>query len=216
MRVAVQASDEAAKLRDAVHAEQLEMFKERRASKTVISFFRYIHMKNFKFSATLSIQKWYRAYLPLLRARIMIRGFLHLQAFVRAYNVRSKNPEKVSAALRSIRLANSRALANPVLSLGRQTDGKSRKLLNCSLFAQITADSTDFILIFFLNISVSCAARFAERKNDFPAFESLSNVGAFDAIIAEVLRCICKASNRTLNNSHDSLFVCLYYTFSSI
>ena len=135
MRVAVLKNTEAARCRESIRAEQRVMFNERRASKTIISFFRYFRMKNEKITATLSLQKWYRAYLPLLRARIMIRGFLRLQAFMRAYNVRSKNSEKVSAVLRSIRLANSRALANPVLSLGRQTDGKWNTLFNYSILA---------------------------------------------------------------------------------
>ena len=54
-------------------------FKVNRASKKISVFFKNISMKKSRMIATLALQKWYRAYLPLLRARIMIRGFLRLQ-----------------------------------------------------------------------------------------------------------------------------------------
>ena len=103
-------------------------FKENRASKKISSFFRNIRMKNIRFMATLSLQKWYRAYRPLLRIRVMVRGFVRLQAFYRAYKIRSKNSQKVTAVLKKILMAESKALSNPTLSMGRQTDGKT-----CSL-----------------------------------------------------------------------------------
>jgi IQ calmodulin-binding motif len=100
-------------------------FKENRASKKISSFFRNIRMKNVRAMATLSLQNWYRAYRPLLRIRVMVRGFLRLQAFYRAYKIRSKNSQKVNALLKKILLAESKAISNPTLSMGKQTDGKT-------------------------------------------------------------------------------------------
>lgn len=100
-------------------------FKENRASRKITVFFRDIRMKNVRVMATLSLQNWFRAYRPLLRIRVMVRGFLRLQAFYRAYKIRSKNSQKVKAVLKKILLAESKALLNPTLSMGKQTDGKT-------------------------------------------------------------------------------------------
>lgn len=114
----------AAKMQSSRSLQNRLDFKENRASKKISSFFREIRMKNVRVMATLSLQKWYRAYRPLLRVRVMIRGFLRLQAFYRACKIRSKNSNKVNAVLKKILSAESKALCNPTLSMGRQTDGK--------------------------------------------------------------------------------------------
>ena len=72
------------KLSTKVTADESRLnFIQNRASKKIVSFFRRIHLNRLIVKATLSLQKWFRAYLPLLRARILNRGFKRLQ--VRTY-----------------------------------------------------------------------------------------------------------------------------------
>ena len=78
-RQAVLRRSQAAHSRATKCIEQQLNFKINRASKKVSGFFKNISMKKNRMIATLVLQKWYRAYLPLLRARVMIRGFLRLQ-----------------------------------------------------------------------------------------------------------------------------------------
>ena len=78
-RQAVQRKSTAVLSRATKIIERQSSFKVNRASKKISAFFKNISMKKSRMIATLTLQKWYRAYLPLLRARIMIRGFLRLQ-----------------------------------------------------------------------------------------------------------------------------------------
>ena len=78
-RQAVQRKSTAVLSRATKIIERQLSFKVNRASKKISAFFKNISMKKSRMIATLTLQKWYRAYLPLLRARIMIRGFLRLQ-----------------------------------------------------------------------------------------------------------------------------------------
>ena len=72
------------KLSTKVTADESRLnFIQNRANKKIVSFFRRIHLNRLIVKATLSLQKWFRAYLPLLRARILNRGFKRLQ--VRTY-----------------------------------------------------------------------------------------------------------------------------------
>ena len=69
---------------------------------------------------------------PLLRCRKLCRGFRRLQAVVRARHVRAHNKAKVNAALKRIQLAEQRALADPSLRLGKQTQMALHTLQSCS------------------------------------------------------------------------------------
>ena len=60
-------------------------FIEKRSKKRLVIFFRNILSNRFCLKATLSLQKWFRAYLPLIRARVLIRGFKRLQVLNAVY-----------------------------------------------------------------------------------------------------------------------------------
>jgi len=76
---------------------------------------------NLRNGAVSTIARWFRAMRPLLRCRKLRRGFLRLQAVIRARMIRSDNKPKVIAVLLRIQLAEQRALADPSLRLGKQT-----------------------------------------------------------------------------------------------
>ena len=158
---------------NSLRAKNQLIFIQNRASKKIVSFFKSVQRYRLCLRATLSLQKWFRAYTPLMRARILNRGFkrlqvrtlykiyilrlllssagtsttlfavhwkwqsffyflrvyfhffIYLQAFFRAYKLRTVSNVKVSNALKRIKVANSRAVGNPLLRLGKQTEGSS-------------------------------------------------------------------------------------------
>lgn len=78
-RQAVLRKSQAAQSRATMRIKEQLNFKINRARKKILGFFKNVSMRKNRMIATLVLQKWYRAYLPLQRARIMIRGFLRLQ-----------------------------------------------------------------------------------------------------------------------------------------
>jgi hypothetical protein len=82
------------------------------------------------------IVRWFRAYHPLLRIRKMKRGFQRLQALYRAYSVRARNSAKVMEMLRKIKEAEERAIADPTLILGRQTQVALQVLQSSKMISQ--------------------------------------------------------------------------------
>ena len=83
-RQAVQRKSQAVLARATKLIEQQLKVEANSASKKISRFFKNISMRKSRMTATLILQKWYRAYLPLLRARIMTRGFLRLQVCYRS------------------------------------------------------------------------------------------------------------------------------------
>ena len=64
---------------NSLRAKNQLIFIQNRASKKIVSFFKSVRRYRLCLRATLSLQKWFRAYTPLMRARILNRGFKRLQ-----------------------------------------------------------------------------------------------------------------------------------------
>ena len=119
-------------------------------------------VENIRTRAVSTIARWFRALRPLLRCRKLSRGFRRLQAMVRARRVRAHNNAKVNAALKRIQLAEQRALADPSLRLGKQTQMALHTLQSCSgkmISAFLKACQT---LELSTQLSHRCSRAFAE------------------------------------------------------
>jgi len=113
-------------------------------------------------AAATVIARWFRALRPMLRCRKLYRGWRRLQAVVRAVHVRETNKTKVSAALKRIKAAEQKALADPSLRIGRQTQSALQTLQSCSgkmISALLKACQT---LEFSTQLSHRCSRAFAE------------------------------------------------------
>ena len=78
-RTSSQRKLEAKNILNVLRAKNQIDFIQNRASKKVAFFFQRLRRHRICLKATLSIQKWFKAYTPLMRARILNRGFKRLQ-----------------------------------------------------------------------------------------------------------------------------------------
>jgi hypothetical protein len=83
------------------------------------------------------ISRWVVAYRPLIRIRIMMKGFTRLQAFFRSYKKRHCAPSAVKKARLQIKAAECASRADPSQRLGHLTRNALRTLKKGKMISQI-------------------------------------------------------------------------------
>ena len=103
-------------------ASRCEEAKRRQVATAVLLRFGAFVVNRIKHvKAVATISSWVIAYRPLLRIRILIKGFTRLQAFYRAYKLRCRSSKAVSKARHQIRVAEEKSRSDPSLRLGHMT-----------------------------------------------------------------------------------------------
>lgn len=87
--------------------------------------------------AVATISRWVIAYRPLLRIRILMKGFTRLQAFFRAYKIRCCASKNVKKARMLLKVAEEKSRADPTQRLGHLTSNALRILKKGKMISSI-------------------------------------------------------------------------------
>ena len=155
-------SEELLRISAAQEAERIRLETERKQQECMEVERIAREEENMRTCAVNTITRWYLAMRPLLRCRKLYRGFRRLQAVFRARQIRLHNKPKINAMLQRIQLAEQRALADPSLRLGKQTQmalhtlqSSSGKMISALLKACQTLELST-------QLSHRCSRAFAE------------------------------------------------------
>merc|ERR1711871_806508 len=151
---------------EALIAQRLSKQKEERRlsnSSSIISrnLSSYVSRKKVQ-ASSLKIIRWFRAYRPLIRARIFGRGVRRMQAVLRARIVRAHRGVKVSKICDRLSIAAANARTNPDLRLGKRTLDALETLQNGRVISQLF--KACHLLELSTRVSEKCASAFADAK----------------------------------------------------
>jgi abnormal spindle-like microcephaly-associated protein len=147
---------QAERIRDEITASQ--HLRTRSVTKVQRAYRQYMHRVRL-FNAAMIIQKSVRIFLSRLTFGRLRKAVCRVQSIVRGMLVRKHAHKKMKARLRSIRLANSVAAADPSLKLGNRTRAALDVLQTSSSLSEIM--NTVCILEIATRLSEACCSAFA-------------------------------------------------------
>eukprot|EP01041_Mallomonas_annulata_P000646 gene646-1248_t len=148
-----------------------QMLLKIQAKNAIVTYWRRFVARSQQKSAALRLERWMIAYLPLLRARKLNRGFRRLQATFRANKIRISSPSRIVSIRKRLHKAWLKACADPSLRLGKRTVAALLILESGKMISHVIRACETLLLS--TQYSTRCCKAFAETSASTVMFDSI-------------------------------------------